>query len=608
VEINVDILPTLTFTPLPPPLHDICQVVGYSSDGVSISTLDPAELKKYARRITEDRKRALVASAGVSADAGGIGGGAIAATGGSQKAAGVQAGAKQEEESGDAEAGEEGEEGQCGECGAHALGAVDLSNNCFYCNACWASFQVRGVCVYSCLVGLVWLWMRLSALVGRGQILMSGHCQQAAPGGDDEGWVGAEDDEEDVIGHDNEEANKPPTLKRDISQFDAISSAPVSSMENVVGRREGTVGSSSVPPLSLMSSAARKEGWDGEIKPPSVPAFNSLGGKAVVADADGVGDEVEETAGSIHGEIDAYMVTSGDANAPSMETMCSKHEYDRRQNTGRGANFSEMERDPTTKEPLWPELVVSRYQHSRGGAGAAFTGANMRTLRAMQDTITHLEKHWMTKEMIDRAPGGYAGVYKVLHDALKSISADMAFLRQHYAASLIVANVFERVIRIALDAHYRLSEDLSVATAAPAAWAEEWLQTHGIPNQMGKKEGMQMSRSAQGGTAMGSHEDYIYKNLNTLVKDIYPELRSKGISVPTEAEFVAYYILKLSMRGGHQKDEQDLYHSLSQQARQSAEVGLLVYLHQDVYISILESSSIGAHTSGILVHMRMPIH
>ena len=107
---------------------------------------------------------------------------------------------------------------------------------------------------------------------------------------------------------------------------------------------------------------------------------------------------------------------------------------------------------------------------------------------------------------------------------------------------------------------------------------------------------------------MGSHEDYIYKNLNTLVKDIYPELRSKGISVPTEAEFVAYYILKLSMRGGHQKDEQDLYHSLSQQARQSAEVGLLVYLHQDVYISILESSSIGAHTSGILVHMRMPIH
>jgi len=39
---------------------------------------------------------------------------------------------------------------------------------------------------------------------------------------------------------------------------------------------------------------------------------------------------------------------------------------------------------------------------------------------------------------------------------------------------------------------------------------------------------------------MGSHEDYIYKNLNTLVKDVYPELNSKGITPPHEAEFVGY--------------------------------------------------------------------
>jgi len=41
----------------------------------------------------------------------------------------------------------------------------------------------------------------------------------------------------------------------------------------------------------------------------------------------------------------------------------------------------------------------------------------------MQASITHLETVWMTQEMMLRAPGGYAGVYKVLHDALKAISA-----------------------------------------------------------------------------------------------------------------------------------------------------------------------------------------
>ena len=250
--------------------------------------------------------------------------------------------------------------------------------------------------------------------------------------------------------------------------------------------------------------------------------------------------------------------------------------------------FSEMEREATTKEVKWPELVVCRYQFHRGGAGAAHSGEEMRTLRTMQKTITHLQTVWMSEKMLARAPGGYAGIYKVLHDALKAISADMAFLRRHYAPSLVVANVFERMIRIALDAHYRVAEDLSVELARPAPWTEEWVQQHGIPNQMRKKEGIGMSRAAQGGTALGSHEDYIYKNLNTLVKDVYPELRSRGITSPAEAEFVCYFIVKLAMRGGHQKDEQDVYHSLPDNIRGSPEVQAAMGLRQ-VMLSVSAS-------------------
>jgi hypothetical protein len=281
------------------------------------------------------------------------------------------------------------------------------------------------------------------------------------------------------------------------------------------------------------------------------------------------------------GGCGAYDIISGHPNAPSSESMCSESEYEARKTNGEGA-FSEMEREEMTKEVKWPELVVCRYQFHRGGAGASHDGANMRTLAAMQATITHLQTVWMTEKMISRSPGGYAGVYKVLHDALKAISSDMAFLRQHYAVSLVVANVFERIIRIALDAHYRVAEDLAVDNARPAPWAEDWVQTHGTPNQMQKMEGIGMSRSAQGGTAMGSHEDYIYKNLNTLVKGVYSELKGTGTHIANEPEFVAYLILKLSMRGGHQKDEQDLIHLLSSEVRRSPEVQSAIYLREAI--------------------------
>jgi hypothetical protein len=335
------------------------------------------------------------------------------------------------------------------------------------------------------------------------------------------------------------------------------------------------LGASSVRPHALVASTFR-------------PHTNTVA-PATVATVATVATEVHVDFGDMKGGAGragvsgcgAYDIISGDPNAPSQESMCSESEYEARKTNGEGA-FSEMERDPMTKEVKWPQLVVCRYQFHRGGAGASHMGANMRTLAAMQATITHLETVWMTEEMISRSPGGYAGVYKVLHDALKAISADMAFLRRHYAVSLVVANVFERIIRIALDAHYRVAEDLAVDNARPAQWAEDWVQTHGIPNQMRKMEGIGMSRSAQGGTAMGSHEDYIYKNLNTLVKDVYPELKGTGTHIANEPEFVAYFILKLSMRGGHQKDEQDLIHLLSSEVRRAPEVQSAMYLREAI--------------------------
>jgi len=306
--------------------------------------------------------------------------------------------------------------------------------------------------------------------------------------------------------------------------------------------------------------------------PPKLVAAARFAPPAAADDEDAGGDGGGE-------EADAYEVISGDPNAPSQTTMCSVKEFKERWENGKINNFSEMERDPATTEAL-PELAVCLYQHHRGGAGAAHTGSNMRTLRAMQDTITHLETVWMTSEMLERVPGGYAGIYKVLHDAIKAISADMAFLRRHYAPSLVVANVFERIIRIALDAHYRVAEDLAVDNARPAEWADQWVKDHGILDQMKQKKGIELSRTANGGTYMGSHEDYIYKNLNTLVKDVYPELRSRGIRIPSEAEFAAYYMLKLCMRGGHEKDEQDLYHSLSHDMRCSPEIKAVMALRQ----------------------------
>ncbi len=356
-------------------------------------------------------------------------------------------------------------------------------------------------------------------------------------------------------------------------------------------------GSSEKPPLGVLPGFGASVSRARAATPPrraatAVFAQNSTSAGAGAEDEDAGGDE----------DVDAYKVIGGKDNAPSLTTMCSHKEFSHRQEGGEGA-FSEMERDAETKdyELRWRELVVSRYQYNRGGAGAEHKGSNMRTLRAIQETITHLETSWMTSAMLARAPGGYAGIYKVLHDAIKAISAEMGFLRPHYAPSLVVANVFERIIRIAVDAHYRLAEDLSVNTAGPAEWAEQWVQEHGIPDQMRKKKGIDIPRNARGGTEMGSHEDYIYKNLNTLVKDVYPQLTSRGIKIPSEAEFVAYHILKLCMRRGHAKDEQDLFHSLSHTVRNSPEISSAMTLRQaieqDNYVAFFRGISSALNVS-----------
>eukprot|EP00961_Rhodomonas_salina_P182281 2460800-Rhodomonas_salina.1 len=174
---------------------------------------------------------------------------------------------------------------------------------------------------------------------------------------------------------------------------------------------------------------------------------------------------------------------SGDANAPHCEDMCSRKEFDTRLDRGQFA-ISVMERDAASSEARF-ELAVCRYEFHRGGAGASFVGGEMRTLRAMHKTLDHCRDVWMQPEMVVRAaPAGYVLVYKVLHDVCKAISSDMAFLRRHYPPSLAVANVFERCLRMALDAHYRVAEDLCVDQSLDLPWAAERLKEHGIPAQV----------------------------------------------------------------------------------------------------------------------------
>ena len=70
----------------------------------------------------------------------------------------------------------------------------------------------------------------------------------------------------------------------------------------------------------------------------------------------------------------------------------------------------------------------------------------------------------------------------MVHDVIKAISSDMAYIRRHYPSSLVIAGVFERCLRIAIDAHYRQAEDLAVENARNLPWAAKWLEEHGIPN------------------------------------------------------------------------------------------------------------------------------
>ena len=92
-----------------------------SADGFKVDKLSAAESKKFSSRITVDQKRAATQ---------GLQGHGVDGSGGDGK--------------GYADEGGE-EEGCCQECGKTALGAIDLSNNFFYCNECWALFQVMVV-------------------------------------------------------------------------------------------------------------------------------------------------------------------------------------------------------------------------------------------------------------------------------------------------------------------------------------------------------------------------------------------------------------------------------------------------------------------------------
>jgi hypothetical protein len=284
-------------------------------------------------------------------------------------------------------------------------------------------------------------------------------------------------------------------------------------------------------------------------------------------------------------------VISEDGNAPCCMTMCSQKEFERRTQMGRqddggqfqGSNhsISTMERDEEGKARL--ELAVCRYEFHRGGAGNVFEAKEIRTLDMMHHTIDHCQNNWLTPAMIEKcAPSGYVYVYKAMHDVIKAISSDMAYLRRHYPPSLVVAGVFERCVRIAIDAHYRIAEDLSVENARNLPWSSKWLETHGIINHtigMTLRESIGFTRCAGGeGTSIGSHEDYIYKNLMTLVKDVYPDLRAKNIRPTFEPEFAMYGLVLLSIRQTYHTAIQDMYYSLPPATRRSGEVKLAMEL------------------------------
>ena len=92
----------------------------------------------YARKMTVDAKRALGGPADGVGDFGqGVKVGEFGWQGGNRGAGeGVDlAGGFDGGENADAE------QGVCEECGAEGTGAIDMSNNSFYCDSCWASFQ-----------------------------------------------------------------------------------------------------------------------------------------------------------------------------------------------------------------------------------------------------------------------------------------------------------------------------------------------------------------------------------------------------------------------------------------------------------------------------------
>ena len=101
----------------------------------------------------------------------------------------------------------------------------------------------------------------------------------------------------------------------------------------------------------------------------------------------------------------------------------------------------------------------------------------------------------------------------------------------------------------------------------------------GLPKQT---VGCTRSAGADGGTSMGAHEDYIYKNLMTLVRDVYPTLRAGGVLPPLEAEFAGHAILLLSMRG-YQSAIQDVYYDLPAACRRAPAVRLALEFNDAIY-------------------------
>lgn len=66
----------------------------------------------------------------------------------------------------------------------------------------------------------------------------------------------------------------------------------------------------------------------------------------------------------------------------------------------------------------------------------------------------------------------------------------------------------------------------------------------------------------------------------TLIKDVYPELRSKGIIPLMEPEFACYSLMVLSLRKTYHSAIQDLYYNLPPSTRHSTQVRLAMELNQ----------------------------